>query len=253
MKNNKSKKVAAVIACRVNSTRLFGKPLQKIGEYSILEHLINQIRKSKIISEIVLAISKNPGNEIFIDFAKKHKLKFVLGDEKDVLKRLIQGARAVNADIVFRTTSENPFIFWEGIDTVLRKHISRKYDFSLVYPLPLGSGFEVINRSALEISHRHGTKRHRSEYCDMYINENKDKFKIYIFKPEKKLQKPQFRLTVDTPQDLIVVRKIYDKLGKKNNPISLRKIVKFLDNNPDIVKINSNIEMKHVYGEEFLE
>ena len=133
-----------MIACRVNSTRLFGKPLQKIGEYTILEHLTNQIRKSKIISEIVLAISKNPGNEVFIDFAKEHKLKFVLGDEKDVLKRLIQGARSVNADIVLRISPENPFIFWEGIDTVLRKHISRKYDFSLVVSVPLGSGFEVI-------------------------------------------------------------------------------------------------------------
>jgi len=124
--------------------------------------------------------------------------------------------------------------------------------FSLVVPIPLGSGFQVINRSALEISHKYGTKRHRSEYCDMYINENKDKFKIYVFKPDKKLQKPQFRLTVDTPEDLIVVRKIYDKLGKKNNPISLRKIVKFLDDNPDIVKINSNIKMKHAYGEDFM-
>ena len=82
---DKPKRVAAVLACRVNSTRLFAKPLQRIGKYTILELLINQIKKSKTISDIVLAISENPGNDVFIDFAKKHRLKFIIGNEKDVL------------------------------------------------------------------------------------------------------------------------------------------------------------------------
>jgi spore coat polysaccharide biosynthesis protein SpsF len=237
----KTKKVAAILACRVGSTRLFGKPLQKIGKYTILELLINQIKKSKVISDIVLAISENPGNEVFKDFAKKHRLKFIVGDEKDMLIRLIKGAKLVNADIVFRVTTENPYLYWEGIDNSIKQHIKENYDFSMIEPIPSGSGFHIINRKALEISHLKGSSRHRSEHCDLYINEHKNKFKTHIFEPEKILQRSDIRLTVDTPQDLILVREIFDSLIKTKKPIQLEKIIKFLDKNPELLKINSNI------------
>jgi|TARA_B110000438_G_C15768408_1_gene630703 spore coat polysaccharide biosynthesis protein SpsF len=237
----KTKKVVAVLACRVGSTRLFGKPLQKIGKYTILELLISQIKKSKIISDIVLAISENPGNEVFIDFAKKHRLKFIIGNEKDMLMRLIKGANLVNADIVFRVTTENPYLYWEGIDNSIKQHIKENYDFSMIEPIPSGSGFQIINRKALEISHVKGSSRHHSEHCDLYINEHKNKFKTHIFQPEKILQRSDIRLTVDTPQDLILVREIFDSLIKSKKPIQLEKIIKFLDKNPELLKINSSI------------
>lgn len=239
--NKNDRKVAAVIACRVDSTRLFAKPLQLVGEYRILHLQLCQLRKSKLINDIVLAISENPGNEIFVNFAKSQKLKFVLGDDEDVLKRLIDGAKYVNSDIVFRITPENPFIYWEGIDTIIQKHLEGNFDLSIIENLPLGTGFELINREALEFSHRMGKRRHRSELCTLYINENMDKFKIYRHKIPKLLQRPELRLTVDTPQDLMVVRDIYKSLGNGDKPISLLEIIRFLDRNPQIVKINSDI------------
>jgi len=57
--SDKSYKISAVLPCRINSTRLLAKPLQPIGEFSILELLIEQLKKSKMISDIVLAISNN--------------------------------------------------------------------------------------------------------------------------------------------------------------------------------------------------
>ncbi len=232
-------KVVAVIACRVDSARMFAKPMQLVGKYTILEHLLNQIKTSYMIDEIVLAISENPGNEIFIDFAKKQKIKFIRGDDEDVLKRLIDGAKYVNADIIFRITSENPYIFWNGIDHLIKNHISGKHDLSFYEKIPLGAYFEVINLKALETSHRKGKRKHRSELCTLYINEHKNQFKINHLAPEKSLQRPEIRLTVDSPQDLWVARIIHEQLGKGIKPISLKQIVKFLDDHPEITQINS--------------
>jgi len=234
-------KIVAVLACRVNSTRLYAKPLQKIGNFKILELLIEQIKKSKLIEEIILAISEGPGNEMFVDFAQKNRLKYVLGDDRDVLKRLIDAAQYVNADIIFRITSENPFIYWEGIDKLIKKHISGKSDLSIIDGLPIGSNYEIINVNALEISHKNGNKKHRSELCTLYINQNQDKFRIFRDKPPKIVLRPDIRLTVDTPQDLIASRIIYQNLGNKKKPISLQKIIKFLDKNPKILEINLDI------------
>ena len=244
-KFKKSPCIAAVIPCRVYSTRLLAKPLQRVGNFTILELLIKQLKKSKCINEIVLAIAQSPGKDLFIEFAKKHKIKFVLGDEIDVLGRLIKGAKKVNADILFRTTSENPFIYWDGIDNLIQNHIEGNFDLSFYGTLPLGASYEIINLKSLEFSHRHGTKKHRSEYSTLYIYENPKKFKINRIEPEKSLQRPDFRLTVDTPQDLWVVRIIHDSVGNNDKPIKLEKIIHFLDIHKEVSKINSNIVLKY--------
>jgi spore coat polysaccharide biosynthesis protein SpsF len=233
--------VVAIIACRVESGRLFGKPIQNIANFTILHFLINQIKTSTQISEIVLAVSENHGNEVFIDFAKKHGLKFVIGDDKDVLQRLIKGAELTAANIIFRVTSENPFIYWEGIDTLIKNHIKGKFDFSFLDKVPIGSGYEAINLQALKKSHKLGSQKHRSELCSLYIYENQKDFSISRFKPPSKLQRPDLRLTVDTPEDLLVARKIHENLGNGDKPIPLRKIIEFLGRNPTISKINSHI------------
>ena len=213
--DKKSHKIVAVIACRVDSERLFAKPFQRIGKYTILELLLNQLRRSSMIKDIVLAISEKPGNEIFVNYAKEHELKFVEGNDVDVLRRLIDGAQYVNSDIILRVTPENPFIFWEGIDDLIRKHVSGKHDLSTYTNLPLGSSFELINRKALEYSHKHGSKKHRSELCTLFINENPDKFNILKCSPKKILRRPEIRLTVDTPQDLWIARLIHNSNGIK--------------------------------------
>jgi N,N'-diacetyllegionaminate synthase len=236
-------KIAAVVACRVHSSRLFAKQLQIIENTTILEMVIDQLKTSTLIDDIVLAISDRKGNEVFIEFAKQNNLKFILGDDKDVLKRLIDGAKIANAEIIFRITPENPYIYWEGIDQIIKEHISGNFDFSNLVDLPLGSGYEVINLNSLEISHQKGKDKHRSELCSLYINENQKKFKINRFYIPKKLQRSEIRLTVDTPQDLILARIIYKKLKKKNHLISLNQIIPFLDKNPELLKINTDIPL----------
>ncbi len=241
----KSHKIAAVIACRVDSGRLFGKPLQPIGKYCILELLLKQLEKSILIDDIILAISHNDGNEVFVNFAKKNNLKFIQGDDRDVLDRLIKGAKFVNVDTILRITSENPYIYWEGIDSLIKKHLDSNSDLTTFSDLPLGTSMEIIKLKALETSHESGTRKHRSELCTLYINENPKKFKILRIKPEKELCKPEIRLTVDTPEDLLVAKIIYESLNKKNDPIKIKKIIKFLEENSSISNINSDIPLRY--------
>lgn len=239
-----SKKIVAVYACRLFSTRLFGKPLQKIGQKTILEHSIIQIKKSKKIKEIVLAISNDVGKKVFIDFAKKNNLKYVIGDEKDVLSRLIKAGRYVNADYILRVSSENPFIYWRGIDPLIKNHIQGNYDMSFLGGLPLGSGLQIVNLNSLILSHKLGKNKHRSEYCTLYISENKEKFKIYRHELEKSVNRPDIRLTVDTPEDLWVVRNINDNVKKIKKIIEIEDIIRYLDKNPKIKKFNQNVPLK---------
>ena len=99
----------------------------------------------------------------------------------------------------------------------------------------------MINLDALEKSHNNGKRKHRSELASLYIYEHRQKFKIQELEPRQELQRPDLRLTVDNPEDLLVMRLIHNEIGQKDNPISLHKIIKFLDKNHEVKKINSGI------------
>ena len=51
------------------------------------------------------------------------------------------------------------------------------------------------------------------------------------------------RLTVDTPEDLIISRLIYKKISSNKKIISLKNIIKFLDKNPEVMKINAKVPL----------
>ena len=231
-------KTAAVIACRLESTRLFGKPMQLIGEYSILDHLVNRFRQSKSIDKIVLAIGDAPGKSVFLDYASRHGLPYVVGSQIDVLERLIVGAEHVQADIVVRQTPDCPFTYWQNIDELIQIHIDSNADYTITSGLPLGASVQVISADALRTSHRNGEVRHRSELCDLFVVENPSIFNIVRVSAPDNLRRPHYRLTVDTPDDLKLARHLQEKLGKSGALLSLSEIVEYLDLHPDVARMN---------------
>jgi spore coat polysaccharide biosynthesis protein SpsF len=230
-------KVAATLACRAESSRLYGKPLQNVGGRPILSNLIDQLRRVKSIDEIVLAISEGPSRYVFIDYAENNGLPYIIGDQKDVLGRLIKAADHVGADIAVRDTTENPYLYWENLDELIRLHIDNAADLTVTERMPLGVGAEIISVSALKRAHRDGEDRHRSELCSLYIAENPQKFKIQRIPPPKHIERPDYRLTVDNPEDLIVVRRLWDELHQ-TGPVTVERIVAYLDDHPELAAFN---------------
>ena len=230
-------KVVASLACRNNSNRLYGKPLQRLGpKLTVVEYIIERLKKTPQIDEVVLAISETKDNLVYTDLAEKHGLKYVLGDDKDVLKRLIDACRLAEGDTVFRMTSESPFPFLEGMETALASHKKENADYTTYARLPDGSSFELISLEALEKSHTQGEDRHRSELCTLYINENRDQFKLNILDVDELFQKPDYRLTIDFPEDLILCRKVIQQFGEENY-IPYGQLIPFLMERPDLLSV----------------
>ena len=236
-------KIVATLACRVQSKRLYAKPLQFIdidNEICILEYLVSFLKTNKGIDEIVLAISEGDENIPFIRLAEKLKLSFIIGSEEDVQLRLIMAADKANGDIVFRVTTECPFIYMDRFDEVLKKHIDNKTSLTVVEGLPQGSYFELIDLDDLKRAHEEGEERHRSELCTLYMFENPDKFSLQRLRIENpELNRPDIRLTVDYPEDLMVVREVYQALKKEGKFISLVDIIRYLDEHPSLNKVNN--------------
>jgi spore coat polysaccharide biosynthesis protein SpsF len=238
-------KIIATLACRNNSSRLYGKPLQLLEKQTVLDYIINRLKECKEISEIVLAISEAPGNEAFKFVAATHGISYVLGDDRDVLGRLIKACDLKGGDTVFRMTTESPFVYYEGISRAVQAHARLAADYTTYTRLPDGTAFELISLRSLKISHAKGEDKHRSELCTLYMNENRDQFKFNILEIAQQWERPDYRLTIDYPEDLIFVRRIIRHFGGDQNSISYEALITFLDKSPELRSLVENLTDKN--------
>ena len=232
------RKLVATLACRSGGKRLHGKPLQNLApNTTILKHLVDGIRATKEIDEIVLGISEGAENHAYIEFAKQENITYIVASEKDVLWRLIMCGRVVAATDIFRVTTECPFICWELLGKAWKNHMGNVNDITTASYLPEGLGFEIVTQESLEHMHKHGNDYERSEYCCAYSRRKPEEFKKEIIKPLIEWQRFDIRLTVDNPEDLILCRQIYQALYDNNPHIPVQAILNWIDENPEAHKI----------------
>tara|TARA_B100000780_G_scaffold226716_1_gene165937 strand:+ start:2614 stop:3363 length:750 start_codon:yes stop_codon:yes gene_type:complete len=232
------KKIDAILACRTQGSRLYGKPLQNMetGGPTVLESLLGYISEIKSVRSTILAISDENENDGFVNIANKHNLNYAKGDQEDVLGRIIKAADEFGTEIVFRSTSENPFMLSEYGDELIDEFISGDYDWGALMDTPDGTGIELIKLDALKRSHIKGSRKHRSELVSSYIFDNQSDFKILKKKLPKKFRRSEIRLTVDYPEDLIFCQQVWRALKTKNKLIKVENIIDFWDNNPQFRK-----------------
>lgn len=247
------KKLIAALACRNFSHRLYGKPLQNLDankNVTILDYLIRKLKKIKVLDEILLGIAEGDENLIYRKIAEKHKIKFIIGDEKDVLSRIIKCAQISKATDVLRITSESPFPFLENIELVWKEHAKHNLDGSFLDNIIDGCGYEILSTKALINSHKNGKNKHRSELCTLYIRENIKKFNIRRIIVSKKYFRKDIRLTVDYPEDLIVCRAVYNFLKSKRHHFNLSQVINFIDKKKELktlIKKYTNSGYKSMY------
>lgn len=234
------RRLVAALACRAGGSRLYGKPLQMLDldrQVTVLDHMIDWIETEPTIQQIVLGVSEGAENEPFHELARRRGLTSITGDQEDVLARLIQCGDAGEATDVFRTTTESPFTYFEAIAAAWEQHRASGNDVTNLSALPDGSGFEMITMETLRRSHREGEPRHRSELCTLFVREHRDEFQVDVILPPRELRRPELRLTIDYPEDLVLCRRIAEHFRDLAPRIPLARIVEFLDARPDLTAL----------------
>lgn len=242
MGNVMMRKLVAALACRNQGTRLYGKPIQNLDiekGITILDNILDCLNSIEEIDEVILGISEGDENLVFRTEAEKRGLRYVIGSEQDVLKRLIDCGKLGEATDIFRVTSESPFVSFAKVKALWRQYCDEGLDALFLDNIVDGCGFEIISQSALERSHNEGESRHRSELCTLFIRENLEKFKVAKVEAEPEFYRTDLRLTVDNPEDLVICRAIYKFFQEQAPRINLRDIITFLDKNPELISLTA--------------
>ena len=235
-----TRRLVAAVACRNQGSRLYGKPLQNLDVdkgVRILDNIVSCLRTIPCIDEVVLGISEGGENDIYTTIADEKGIPYIVGDQKDVLRRLVQCGERAGATDIFRVTSESPFLYFEPVEEFWRRHQDEKADATFIWDIIDGASFEIYTLDTLKTSHDRGTDKHRSELCSLYLREHPDQFKVLKIDAPPELTRKDVRLTVDHPEDLVVCRHLYGALRDQAPRISVRDIVRYLDEHPKLLEL----------------
>ena len=203
------KQILAVIQARMNSTRLPGKVLKKIGDSTCIEILLKRLSKSELIDRIIVVTSTNQYDDILYDKLNKIGVDCFRGEETNVYKRFLDAIKNSEASVILRITADCPLIDPVLVDKIIRDFLSKDVDYvSNVDPpfFPDGMDVEVIDRNCLENNYSSNLNKYHLEHVTSYIRENK-KFSKSNFENEKDYS--YIRLTLDEKIDLEVINSIF--------------------------------------------
>lgn len=226
------------ITARHNASRLPGKMLRKVCGRTLLSLVIERAKQATDIDRVVLCTTTDPSDDALVEIAVAEKISVFRGNYADVLLRYQDAAHEFGISTI--TISDGDDLFCEPslITKVSQLLRDPNIDYVEVKGMPYGTYPYGMTTAALEKvcsmkdeSETEGWGRYFTQVGN---------FRIHTIAAKPEWNFPEFRLTLDYPEDFELIEKIYTDLYQTNSPIPLGKLFSYLHSHPEIAAINSN-------------
>ena len=233
----------------MESSRLPGKTLAAVLGRPMLEVLIERVRRARRVDEIVVATTDHPADQPIEDLARRLGVGCYRGSSDDVLERVLRAAQAHQADLIVELTGDCPLLDPEVIDRVIALFLSGEYDYVsnvLTRTYSRGLDTQIFPVRVLEEVAALTQDPADRENVSLYIYEHPERYRLGNLEAPPELRHPEFRLTVDTAQDLGLIREIYQRLYPAKPDFSLADVISLLQQAPQLLEINQGVKQKAV-------
>lgn len=252
--------IAAIIEARMGSTRLPQKVLKPIRGAPMLSHLIRRINPSRYLTDIVVATTHLPEDDAIESLAHSLSVKCFRGEIHELRSRVIHAAKSVGADIVVKLTGDNPLVDFRLMDAMIEKYLSTPCDLitngAMEYSkswhekrtFPIGLNIQVLSLKLIEESAALFSDSPYKEHVTLDILNLPERYRLVPFHAEELtpcIHHPEWRLTVDTPEDFRLMTLIFDNLFREATIFSLKDVGRFLEGRPDLTDINKNYQQQN--------
>lgn len=241
-------KIVAIIQARMGSTRLPGKVLVDLEGETVLARVIARLRRSRLIDELLVATSAMPADDAIVRACADLSVACFRGDESDVLDRYYRAAQSAKADVVVRITSDCPLIDPEITDKTTAAFLDKRPDYAsnvLVRTYPRGLDTEIIACQALAKVWEIARQPYEREHVTPYFYEHPREFKILSVTGDSDYS--SYRWTLDTPEDLELLRAVYSRFSGKDD-FSWRDVLDLLEREPHLMELNNSVTQKALHG-----
>jgi spore coat polysaccharide biosynthesis protein SpsF len=236
----------------MGSTRLPGKVLMDLGGEPILAHCVERARAIPGLNGVMVATTRKAEDDAIASLCGQRGWNCFRGEAEDVLDRYWRAASICAADAIMRITADCPLLDPQVAAALLnefmarQRHETRPCEYaSNFYPLrtfPRGLDVEIIGMPALRriwLLDRNPAWR---EHVTEYVLHHSSAFSIFNLTHSEDLS--AVRWTVDTPEDLELIRLIHAQLEPRE--WSWRAVMKIYRRHPEWLNLNAHVRQKGV-------
>ena len=241
-------KIGAIVQARMSSTRLPGKVLLPLAGKPVLWHVLNRLKFCKTLDIIILATSVSKEDRKLKKVADSLGIPTFFGSLDDVLSRYYHAAKKYKLDAIVRITADCPVIDPVVVDEVVYGFVKGGYDlYGLSGSFPDGLDTSIFSFKALKIAYKKAKLPSDREHVGTtFFRMYKNIFKSGGYKKFK--DKGKYRWTLDEPEDYEFLKKVYESLYEEGKIFLSQDIFKLLEQNPELMKINSFIGRNEGYA-----
>ena len=153
-------KILGIVQARTGSKRLKNKVLMKIEDKCILEILLERLKNSKKLDDVIVATTIKKEDDAIENLCNVLGIKIFRGSEKDVLSRFYNASKFYNGDVIVRITGDNPLTSIELIDEQVECLLKNNFNYVSTKNIILGLSSEVFTFDTLEISWKNAKEKY---------------------------------------------------------------------------------------------
>lgn len=240
-------RVVATIEARMSASRLPGKVMFPLAGAPLLERLIERLRRSRKVDEVVVATTTVAPDAVIVDLCGRIGCRVYRGPVEDITLRLL-GA-AAEADVIVQVTGDCPLIDPAHVDETVRLLCESKADYASNglsgNTFPLGLDVRCFTADALRRSADLSSDPTYRVHGSYFIYCHPDLFRLVGWEAPADLRWPELRLTVDEPADYELIRRVFEAFYPARPEFGAADVVELLRQRPEWVLLNSSVKQKH--------
>lgn len=243
--------VSLVLQARTGSTRLPSKVLLPLGGVTVLEAQMIRLEELEL-EDFWLATTDQAEDDRLEEIASKRGWSVLRGDAENVLSRFQTIAHHSKPDIMVRCTGDNPLVDSASIQQMLDEI---QGDNSLVSlrvenfdKVPIGLIPEVfVVSKLLELTEGLTLpKHHLSNVTSIFLEDRLWNTPSFISN-FRDLTFLDWRFTLDYIEDFMFLTEFVTEVGEDWLSVELIGILRQMEANPELRKINGNMHQKQFY------
>jgi spore coat polysaccharide biosynthesis protein SpsF len=237
-------RVVAHIQARMGSERLPGKVLADVAGRPAESRLLERLRACRLLDGVILATSDAPGDDPLEAWAAAEGVPCHRGSEHDLLSRVVDAQRAMEAEVIVPVTGDCILIDPEIVDMGIETYLANDCDIvSNVWrpSYPQGVDVQVYRLELLEQLERTTTDPAYREHVSLHFYEHPDELDIVHLIAPARWHGPDLRFQLDYPEDLEFIRQVYARLEPEHgNNFGLEEVMALLRAEPALGEINAH-------------
>lgn len=243
----------AIIQARTGSTRLPGKVMYPLDGQPALEHVVTRTSYAETVTDVVVATSAEPQDDVISQNAPKFGAEVIRGSESNVISRFERAVAEYDTDIVLRITGDCPLIDPTTIDKIVAPVLEGDADYAsntFQRTFPRGLDVEAFTAESFKTVISAATTEAEREHVTPYYRENPEEFDIVnvtsdrVFDEEKYIDRTDLRLTLDEADDYCLLKRIYDTI-EYDEILPIRDAIDLVDEK-GLAEINESVRQKKI-------